>query len=71
MAFNNCENLETVSFKGKTDNEIPILDNINAFILQSGKIIPKLKIIVPDNLYNKWITTPNWAALSDHIFKES
>ncbi len=71
LAFYNCLNLETVSFAKKDDDNIPILDNINAFIDENGKILPKLKIIVPDNLYSKWIQAPNWTVLKDRIFKES
>ena len=71
LAFYNCLNLEKVSFVGKSDDTIPLLDNINAFIDENGKILPKLKIIVPDNLYLDWIQAPNWTVFKERIFKES
>jgi predicted membrane channel-forming protein YqfA (hemolysin III family) len=48
----------------------PVL-SINKATIVLFNVLYTITMIVPDNLYNKWITAPNWAALSDHIFKES
>ena len=34
-------------------------------------INPNYRFIVPDNLYETWITTGNWGNYSDHIVKAS
>ena len=46
---------------------VPTLSNANAF----SNINPNCKIIVPDSLYNDWISANNWSTYSSYIVKES
>ena len=62
-AFYNCTKLTTVSFEGKSDSVIPVLDNINSFYTIENTLNTKVNIYVPAKLYNTWRVAPNWIAL--------
>lgn len=66
QAFNQCSKMRVWDFSRCTS--IPTLMHQNAFTLntQLGK-----KIIVPDALYEEWITASNWINLSAFIAKVS
>lgn len=61
--FNNCSKLPSLIFDEHT--AIPTLDNINAF--QSTPC----KFIVPDALYDEWVSATNWSTYADRIIKAS
>ena len=64
-AFNNCYALRIMDFSNHT--EIP---SIATSYSSSG--YPSLEyVIVPDNLYETWITTGNWTTFSSLIVKAS
>ena len=63
--FTRCYSLKKVDFTKLT--AVPTLDNVNAF----SNIPDDCKFVVPNNLYNSWITTNNWSNLTSHIVKES
>ena len=42
---------------------IPTLENVDAFIRTSSS----KKIVVPDSLYDEWITATNWSSTSNNI----
>ena len=46
---------------------VPTLPNANAF----ASIPSDCQIVVPDSLYNSWITANNWSTLSSYIIKAS
>ena len=72
LAFFNCVELELVDFSEKKDRKvIPILADINAFVDESGKVLSKVQIVVPDDLYNRWIEAENWVVLKDRIYRKS
>jgi hypothetical protein len=62
-AFEACGGLVYIDFSNVL--AVPTLDNANAFSTASGVII------VPDALYDQWITATNWASLADRIVKDS
>ena len=53
-AFSACYSLEYISFANHTS--VPTLASTNAFTSSATH-----KIIVPDELYDEWITTTNWS----------
>lgn len=65
QAFYECLSLKLVDFTSLS--AVPTLDNVNAFTGVPDDYI----ILVPDNLYNSWITANNWSNLTSHIVKES
>ena len=64
-AFGSCLSLTTYDFS--THTAVPTLSSTNAFSSINGIA----KIIVPDNLYEKWIVATNWATYANHIHKAS
>lgn len=65
QAFYECSSLKLVDFTSLS--AVPTLDNVNAFTGVPDDYI----ILVPDDLYNNWITANNWSSLTSHIIKES
>lgn len=65
QAFYDCLSLKLVDFTSLS--AVPTLDNVNAFT----NIPDDCKFVVPDDLYNNWITANNWSSLTSHIIKES
>lgn len=71
LAFFNCTELEIVDFSEKKDDKIiPTLVDVNAFMGENGQLLPKVKIIVPDGLYERWIAAENWVVLKDRIYRK-
>lgn len=66
-AFYSCANCTLYNFSGNTT--IPTLAHLNAF----GELKSDAKIVVPDALYDSWITATNWsnASIVSHIVKAS
>lgn len=64
-AFNGCYSMRKYDFSQFT--AIPTLANINAF---SG-INAQCKIVVPDELYDEWISATNWTTYANYIYKAS
>ena len=73
---NNIITIGTSSFYGCTGmreydftslDHIPALSNKNAFT----NINASCKIVVPDSLYNSWISASNWSNYASNIIKES
>lgn len=54
--FRDCYHLQVISFANHT--AVPSLGNTNAILLNGNT---KLKVIVPDSLYDTWIATTNWS----------
>ena len=48
-------------------SSVPKLQNVNVF----NGINKIAKIIVPDNLYDAWITASYWSAYANYIYKAS
>lgn len=63
--FNGCTSLELVDMTGSTG--VPQLANVNNFANTNNTYT----IVVPDSLYNTWITATNWASISPHIMTQS
>jgi hypothetical protein len=63
FVFEGCSGLVYVDFSNL--NAIPSLENSNAFSGVSAQIV------VPDALYEDWITATNWSSLADRIVKDS
>ena len=61
MTFNGCTHLELVDFSQATS--VPSLSNINAFQNTNNYY----RIVVPNALYNQWITSTNWSTFASHI----
>lgn len=51
--FSNCHSLSILDFSEKTDDTIPTLNNAN-FI--RNEINPDFRIIIPERLYDNWIS---------------
>lgn len=68
-AFQYCSKLKVVDFRGRQLTTIPTLSSSNAFYNVSSYY----KIVVPDALYDRWISATNWATTSikSHIVKQS
>ena len=74
--LNNVTRLRTYVFGGCVSlkiidlticNAVPTLDSTNVF-----NYVPNdCKIIVPDSLYESWITASNWSDFASRIVKES
>lgn len=63
--FSSCTSMAYYDFSHHS--AVPTLANTNAFL---G--IPKdCKIIVPDNLYDKWVAATNWSAYATYTIKKS
>jgi hypothetical protein len=62
--FEGCSGLEYIDFSLLT--KVPTLANTTPF---SG--VTKAKFIVPDALYDEWISATNWATFADRIVKDS
>ena len=63
--FSGCTSLELVDMTGSTG--VPTLSNVNNFANTNDTY----KIVVPDSLYDTWISATNWASISSHIMKQS
>lgn len=63
-AFQNCAQLRTCDFSNNTS--VPTLAGTGAFTGASS-----FTIIVPDELYDEWITSTNWSYYSGRIKKKS
>ena len=63
--FRGCTSLELVDMTGSTG--VPTLSNVNNFQNTNDTY----KIVVPDSLYDTWITATNWASIASHIMKQS
>ena len=64
-AFSSCSFLQKCDFSQAT--AVPALSNVNAF----NDINQLCKIVVPDNLYDRWIAATNWSTYADYIYKAS
>lgn len=60
-AFNTCLDCQLFDFRGVT--QVPTLANNNAFAYTSST----KKIVVPDSLYDSWITATNWSSSENNI----
>ena len=65
QAFQGCTGMEYYDFTDYTT--IPSLQSTDVFY----NIPAACKIVVPDDLYETWITRTNWSNFSSHIIKES
>lgn len=65
QSFAYCYAMKYYDFSSHT--AIPTLANTNAF----NNIPSDCKIIVPDNLYDDWITATNWSTYASYIIKKS
>lgn len=65
QAFNNCSGVSFFDFRRAST--IPSLSNTNAF----QNLYSYCQIVVPDNLYDGWITASNWATYASKIIKAS
>lgn len=63
--FNNCKSLKKIDFTNVTS--VPTIDNVD-FI---NGVPSDCKIVVPDDLYETWITSNVWSDISSYIVKES
>jgi hypothetical protein len=63
--FYNCYGITCYDFSNRIN--IPTLDSTDAF---TG-ISSTCKIVVPDNLYDEWITATNWNTYASYIIKKS
>ena len=60
-AFSSCSKCLLFDFRKAT--KVPTLSNVNAFYGTSSS----KKIVVPDSLYDAWITATNWSSTSYNI----
>lgn len=65
QTFSGCTSMEYYDFTDHTT--IPSLQGTDAFY----NIPATCKIVVPDDLYETWITRTNWSNFSSNIIKES
>ena len=63
--FSNMYSMFLFDFSEHTS--IPTMQNANVF----SNIPDDCKIAVPDDLYDEWVTAPNWSTYVDHIVKTS
>ena len=61
--FYGCTHLELVDFSKAT--AVPLLSNVNTF----QNTNETFRIVVPNALYNQWITATNWSTFASHIEK--
>ena len=64
-AFSSCSSITKYDFSQHTS--VPTLSRTDAF----EGINQICKIIVPDSLYDSWITATNWSTYADYIYKVS
>ena len=64
-AFTGCVNC--ILYDCRNYTTVPTLQDVNAFF----GINPNAKIVVPDELYESWITATNWSAYAKYIVKAS
>jgi hypothetical protein len=64
-AFNGCGSMLKYDFSKFL--AVPALSTKDAFKDNSDRI----KIIVPDNLYDQWISATNWSTYANYIYKAS
>ena len=64
-AFSSCSSITKYDFSQHTS--VPTLSHTDAF----EDINQICKIIVPDSLYDSWITATNWSTYADYIYKVS
>ena len=64
-AFSYCSSITKYDFSQHTS--VPTLSNTTAF----DRTNAICKIIVPDSLYDSWITATNWSTYVDYIYKVS
>lgn len=57
-AFYRCSGLELLDFRSATS--VPTLTNQNAF----SSVPSTCKVVIPDDLYDTWISATNWSAIS-------
>ena len=65
MAFYNCA--DCVFYDFSKCRQIPVLENTNVF----GSLNYAARMVVPDELYDEWITATNWSTYADKINKAS
>ena len=63
--LNGCTSLELVDMTGSVG--VPQLSHVNNF----DNTNDTYKIVVPDSLYDTWITATNWVSIASHIMKQS
>lgn len=63
LAFDNCFVLRKYDFSKHTS--VPFLES------PLSEINPLAKIIVPDSLYDEWISATNWSTYANYIYKAS
>lgn len=63
--FQNCYGMAFYDFSHHT--AVPSLVNTNAF----QNIPSDCKIIVPDNLYDEWVSATNWSTYASYIIKKT
>lgn len=85
-AFNACKSLVRVTFFGsakiaaycffncstllydfRSVTQVPTISGSSSF----QNMLPNCKIVVPDALYDEWISATNWASIADKIIKAS
>ena len=64
-AFYKCKGVAFFDFR--TYTSIPTLSNTDAF----SSISSDCKIVVPNALYDEWLSATNWSSLASHIIKAS
>jgi len=85
--FRNCYNLTKIIFEGDiTDvgsTPFNYLERIQIIDFSKNTVVPtcssfsdtylstNYKIIVPDSLYDEWISTAPWNIVANHIYKKS
>lgn len=69
MAFEDCVNLEVLDFSGYGRSKVPVLASPKAFTKRDTNtfVNDTFKILVPNSMYDEWISAPNWASLKNHI----
>lgn len=63
--FQSCSKLTNCDFRKAT--QVPTLQHANAFSTANSSC----KFIVPDALYNEWVSATNWTTYADRIIKAS
>lgn len=68
--FQSCYKLKVINF-GNTLTKVPTLSNTNAFTNVgnngSASALGSYHIVVPDALYDEWITKTNWSSTTNYI----
>lgn len=62
--FFNCS---TLLYDFRSVTQVPAISGSNSF----QNMLPNCKIVVPDALYDEWISATNWASFADKIIKAS